>query len=174
MGKVVLIILQLALLQCGNAQEDPGEQMVLNPEFEETIKSFIEFSIPVISCEMLHRNMDQFILLDTRAYPEYQVSHLKNAHFVGYEDFNVQKLSGLDKSKPVVVYCSIGYRSEKIGEKLRNNGFSKVYNLYGSIFEWINQDYPVYDENDNPVSKVHTYNRKWSKWVDNPAIEKVW
>jgi len=64
-----------------------------------------------------------------------------------------------------VVYCSVGYRSERIGEKLLDKGFTNVYNLYGGIFDWINNDYPLVDIADQPIQKVHGYNEDWSKWV---------
>lgn len=45
----------------------------------------------------------------------------------------------------VVLYCFIGYCSEKVVEQFWEWGFIKVYNLYGSIFEWVNQGYFVVD-----------------------------
>ena len=52
---------------------------------------------------------------------------------------------GWSKSDTIVLYCSIGYRSEKIGEKLVEMGYGHVFNLYGGIFEWVNRDLPVYN-----------------------------
>jgi len=50
----------------------------------------------------------------------------------------------------------------------------EVYNLYGSLFEWINRGYPVVDLRGDTVRRVHTYNRKWSRWVLNSSYEKVY
>ena len=72
------------------------------------------------------------------------------------------------------MYCSIGYRSEKVGEELKKMGFKNVYNLYGSIFEWVNQGNEVVDENEKVTEKVHTYNKRWSKWIEDGKAEKVW
>jgi hypothetical protein len=72
------------------------------------------------------------------------------------------------------LYCSIGYRSEKIGEKLKDAGYTNVQNLFGSIFEWVNQELPVENSKDEIVKKVHTYNRLWGKWVDKKKTERVW
>ena len=71
----------------------------------------------------------------------------------------------LDKDKPVILYCSVGYRSEKIGERLQEMGFTEVYNLYGGIFDWKNKDNPVVNTHQNPTDSVHTYNKNWSKWL---------
>ena len=71
------------------------------------------------------------------------------------------------------MYCSVGYRSERIGEKLIKEGYSNVFNLYGGIFDWVNNDNPVYDFNEK-VYKVHAYNKDWGKWVENESCEKVY
>ena len=83
-------------------------------------------------------------------------------------------MSGIKKDQKVVVYCSIGYRSEKIGEQLQQLGYKDVHNLYGSIFEWVNAGNEVVDAKNNKTRKVHTYNRKWSQWVEDGKAEKVW
>ena len=169
---VVAVLLLLSELLIG--QRPNQKEMVKNPEFGKTIDSYLKFTVPVITCEKLFENLDSFTILDAREKNEYMVSHLRNAVPVGYDDFQLNLLDSLEREKPIVVYCSIGYRSEKIGERLKKSGFTRVYNLYGSIFEWVNQGYPVYDERAIPVLKVHTYSRKWSKWVERPQIEKIW
>jgi hypothetical protein len=50
---------------------------------------------------------------------------------------------------------------------LLKNGFQKVHNLYGGIFEWINQHQPVYKSNGVQTTEIHTYNKEWAKWVNN-------
>ncbi len=77
-----------------------------------------------------------------------------------------QHLKNLDKDKPVVVYCSVGYRSEKIAEKLEKEGFTQVYNLYGGIFEWVNQDNPVYNEKGK-TNNIHPYS-----WLVGPMAKQ--
>ena len=102
------------------------------------------------------------------------LTRVSGAAYVGYKGFDAQALTKLPKDTPIVVYCSIGYRSEKVAEKLRDKGFTKVYNLYGSIFEWINRGYPVVDGSGQVVQKVHTYNKEWSQWVDGSKAQKIW
>lgn len=108
------------------------------------------------------------ILLDAREIKEYQVSHLKNAICVGYDNFNIQKaLSNLpkDKNAKIVVYCSLGIRSEIVANELIKEGFTNVYNLYGGIFEWKNNNFLVVDTLGRLTEKVHTFNKDWSKWL---------
>ena len=50
----------------------------------------------------------------------------------------------------------IGVRSEQIGEQLKAMGYDNIKNLYGGIFEWTNQGYPVFKGNQQTL-KVHAY-----------------
>lgn len=125
-------------------------------------------NVPYISAEGLKMTKEKTIILDAREESEYQVSHLKNAIFVGYNSFNLKgTLAKLpkDKSEKIVVYCSLGIRSETIAHKLIQNGFTNVYNLYGGIFEWKNKDFQIVDTLENPTEKVHTFNKNWGKWL---------
>ncbi len=116
--------------------------------------------------------MDQVLFLDTRAYQEFKVSHIPQARWVGYEDFTLQRVSNVPKNTPIVVYCSVGVRSEKVGKKMLDAGFTNVRNLYGSIFEWVNQGYPIVNMEGEPTNKVHAYSRAWGMWLQKG--EKVY
>jgi rhodanese-related sulfurtransferase len=102
--------------------------------------------------------------LDTRELEEYGVSHLPGAIHFGYNQPKWSTLFMVDKEKTVVVYCSVGYRSERIGEELLKRGYKKVYNLYGGIFDWVNQGYTVF-RGDKATNKVHPYNKSWGRWL---------
>ena len=107
------------------------------------------------------------VFLDARELIEYNTSHIKGAIHVGYNKFN-QKLvleEIKDKNTTIIVYCSIGVRSEKIGEKLLKLGYSNVFNLYGGIFEWKNNGYKVFNHSEQETEYVHTYSKEWSKYL---------
>jgi predicted sulfurtransferase len=67
---------------------------------------------------------------------------------------------------PIIVYCAVGNRSEKIAEKLQDAGYKTVHNLYGGIFEWVNEGQPVYKENGVQTSEIHTFNKNWANWIE--------
>ena len=157
---------------CGQKPSETGH--VIDPKFDQKIIGTIDFSIPVIGVKELKDIRDEVLIFDTREQDEFIVSHIPGAKFLGYEDFSPNRLDNIPKETKIVLYCSIGYRSEKIGEKLQKLGYSNVYNLYGSLFEWVNQGNPVVTGNGNITNKVHTYNRSWSKWVDGQKVEKIW
>ncbi len=162
------------VFSCSAQETTTQRPEILNPEFDKRISTRIDFSVPVISCAELAEMKDEVELFDTRKKEEYDVSHIEGARYLGYKDFDVNRLEGLPKDTKIVLYCSIGYRSEKIGEKLQEIGYTNVYNLYGSIFEWVNQGYTVVNKNGTQTNQVHTYNWLWSKWVDDEKVEKIW
>ena len=110
------------------------------------------------------RAMEEALFVDAREREEYDVSRIPGAVWVGYDTFDQGRLEGVGKERPIVVYCSVGYRSEKITQRLRENGFSQVYNLYGGIFEWVNREMPVEDSLGR-TRKVHAYDRFWGQWL---------
>lgn len=142
--------------------------------FDRQVDKYLEFTIPVIDVDSLAMHMDAYVILDAREYEEYETSHIAGAHYVGYDDFSKERLAGIPQSQAVVVYCSIGYRSEKIGEKLQNLGYTEVSNLYGSIFEWTNRGHPITNMAGESTDTVHAYSHGWSKWITSPRIVKVW
>ncbi len=162
---LLLSILVANVAGCAQSSSTPPDQCT-NPAFDKKIKRLLRFTVPTLSPQQV-KELDAPLLLDAREREEYDISHLPNAQHIGYRDFDKSTLTHLPKDTTLVVYCSIGYRSEKIGEQLQKMGFTNVYNLYGSIFEWVNQGNIVVDTNNNPTKRIHTYNRAWSKWMEN-------
>lgn len=102
----------------------------------------------------------QPLLIDTREKAEYDVSHLDGALQLDPETEDFSSLDEVAKDTPIVVYCSVGYRSSKIAKKLLTSGFTNVSNLEGSIFTWANDGHRVVKDGQ-PVSAVHPYNKVW-------------
>jgi len=167
----VLILLFSSLLTYG---QQATYDLLSNPKFHCEIESYLSHTVHVISVSDAKEKDSEVIFLDARELEEYNVSHIPNAIHIGYDHFKMSSMKEIPKDSEIVVYCSIGYRSEKIGEKLQRMGYTKVQNLYGSIFEWANQGQPLQSTSGLPINKVHTYNRSWSKWMDNSDLEKVW
>ncbi len=142
-------------------------------KLDRTLNLLNKESIPYIQISEAVEK-DSVVFLDTREIGEFEVSHLKNAVWVGYDTFDPQivKDSIPDANTPIVVYCSIGVRSENIGEKLQKLGYTNIQNLYGGIFKWKNMGNPVFDSIGNETEKVHAYNKLWGKLLTNG--EKVY
>ena len=125
-------------------------------------------NVPYISVETLAMPKTDAILLDAREENEFNISHLENAICVGYDNFKIKETIAKlpkDKNAKIVVYCSLGIRSETVAHKLIKEGYTNVYNLYGGIFEWKNANFKVIDTLGKSTEKVHTFNKSWSKWL---------
>ncbi|NVO32832.1 rhodanese-like domain-containing protein [Hymenobacter lapidiphilus] len=112
------------------------------------------------------------LLLDTRTPAEYKVSHLRGARFVDFDNFRKLDLKDVARTRPVVVYCTVGARSEQVGSWLREQGFRDVRNLYGGIFQWMNDGQAVVNA-QGPTTDVHPYSVLWRPWLKtgNPVYE---
>ena len=139
-------------------------QHVQEPEYQEKLQHLLSDKTPVIDVPQLVKE-PKAVLLDARPKEEYDVSHIAKARRVGYNDFDIVKVKDLPKDTAIVVYCSVGYRSEKVTEKLLKAGFTNVKNLYGGIFEWVNTGHIVVDDSGKPTDRIHTYNKNWSRWA---------
>ena len=134
--------------------------------FEEKMESMYRGTVPLIMSEDVPRNLgDSVILLDVRTIQEFETSHIPGATFIDYDSFRKSDVKNLSKDAHVIVYCAVGYRSERIGEKLQKMGFQNVDNLYGGIFDWKYKDLDVINKHGDPTDSVHTYNADWSKWL---------
>lgn len=136
--------------------------------YDQRLKILYNNTVPLIHPKQLADTLQadsSFIILDCREPKEYKVSHLKGAVNVGYKKFNMDSVKRFSKKATIIVYCTVGYRSEHIGEKLEKAGYLHVDNLYGGIFEWANEDYSVYNMQRQRTDSVHAYSHKWGKWL---------
>lgn len=160
-------------MQCSYAQH-PKAASCQDSAFDRKVDSYLSYSVPVISVADAFAKKEKVRFLDAREKKEFDVSHIAHAEWVGYEEFTLQRVQHLPRNTPIVVYCSIGYRSEKIGEKLLKAGFTNVKNLYGSLFEWVNAGYGVVNSQGHTVASIHTYDAAWSRWVLAKNVRKTY
>ncbi|WP_372755372.1 rhodanese-like domain-containing protein [Mariniflexile sp.] len=134
----------------------------------ELLKKYNTESIPYISVEKLAHTKDSFIILDARELKEFKVSHLEGAVHVGYDAFNLKSTQKHlpHKNSKILIYCSLGVRSEAIGEKLKAAGYLNIFNLYGGIFEWKNNGFNIVDSTNKKTENVHVFSEKWGKWLN--------
>lgn len=148
---------------CGNQMPDS----TLNPEFADRLENVYRHSVPMMTASELRTHMKQGItLLDAREDEEFDTSHIRHARHVGYIWFDMREVYDIPKTDTVVVYCAIGNRSERIGEKLRKAGYRHVYMLYGGLYEWFNQGNPVYNRQGIQTTAIHVYDKNWSQWLE--------
>ena len=155
----------LTLSACGSGEAEQARST--NPGFDRLLRLLYRNTVPTMLPATLATELRQPagpLLLDARTPAEYKVSHLQGARFVNFDSIGTATFAGFDRSQPVVVYCSVGYRSERLGERLHALGFQNVRNLHGGLFEWVNEGYPVYNS-EGLTPNVHPYSAAWSLWL---------
>ncbi|VAX00048.1 hypothetical protein MNBD_GAMMA22-1106 [hydrothermal vent metagenome] len=139
-----------------------------NDSFEDMANKMANsFDAPRISAKKLQQLMrnDNIIIFDTREKEEFDVSHIKNAIYVGYDDFDLDKaLQQIKKGSVVISYCSVGYRSGDITQQLKESDI-EAYNLYGGLFNWSNHNKPLFSGNKTKTINIHGYDKQWGKWL---------
>jgi len=158
MRKVAASVLCLLAIQAGCSDERTWQAV------DHMIASNYP-DVPTISTDSLAERLStdtasKPLLLDARSPEEYAVSHLRGAQRVNPNAKRYPNLDTLAADQPIVVYCSVGYRSAGVAQKLRAQGFTNVSNLTGSLFRWANDGRPVYRDGQR-VAAVHPYDASW-------------
>ena len=77
------------------------------------------------------------VVLDVRTAGEFMTGHIKNAINIDVEGMTFDgDISKLDKSKAYAVYCHSGRRSGIAVGKMKDAGFTKLFNLQKGIQDW--------------------------------------
>lgn len=116
---LAVALILLPLIACGQADQTGSTAKDVNvKEFAELIQG-------------------DGIILDVRTPEEHAEGAIPGAVNLDFQgaDF-AQQLEGLDKAKPVYVYCAKGGRSSKAMAMMQEKGFSAVYNLDGGYTAW--------------------------------------
>lgn len=85
------------------------------------------------------------VVLDVRNTYEMNIGKFKTAKDWEMEEFtefpDLVKNLDVDKSEPVLMYCTGGIRCEKASIEMRNQGYTQVYQLDGGILNYL-KEYP--------------------------------
>ena len=103
------------------------------------------------------------ILIDARGMEEYRVSHITGSRNIPYDKNPVKHLTDIKPDRPIVVYCSVGYRSSILARKLQGLGFNGRYTTWrDQSLNGQMRDRPLV-QNQKTVYKVHPYNANWGR-----------
>jgi rhodanese-related sulfurtransferase len=161
------IVWILALLVMGCGQHDGTPEVRLGKITREIAAEFP--LVPTLAPAELAAWLDDPdreppILLDVREPNEFAVSHLPGARRVDPDADVIKLLASLTPKRPVVLYCSVGFRSSKLAEQLLEAGASDVRNLEGSIFRWANEGLPL-QRDGMPAHRVHPYSSRYAEML---------
>ncbi len=136
------------------------------------LKSILKLKVPQADVDFAKALPADTIYIDARERNEYLIGSIEEAINLGFKNPDLDLLKLIPKNRTLIVFCSVGLRSEKICSLLSNMGFTDVYNLYGGLFEWINCGLPVVDATGNLSKKIHGFSRFWGIWAK--GVSKVY
>ena len=162
----LLSLSTLLLAGCNQAAPEVELQNMMD-EISEKFSGVRGISTPDLAEWLADPTREKPILLDVREPEEYAVSHLAGAIQVS-PDATAKELAGkLDFNRPIILYCSVGYRSADLARRLAAAGAKQTMNLEGSIFKWANESKPMVNAQGD-TDKAHPYNRKFGRMLREP------
>ena len=128
---------------------------------------FLPFIPEISAAEVLELGgRRRMAIIDVRTPSERAVSMIPGA--ISQAEFEARKDEFRDA--PVVVYCTLGFRSGRYVARLRAEGFD-ARNLRGAILAWTHARLPLIDARGD-TRRVHVYGRKWNLVASD--YEGVW
>ncbi len=92
----------------------------------------------------LMKEDSEISIVDIRPHVDFQREHIPHAQNLDYDGHRFQeKVEKLDKNKIYLIYCKSGVRGEYFMGKMRESGFSKVYNILGGFVAWKVSNLPL-------------------------------
>jgi len=136
--KLFITVLSFTIISC--AQNSNKNEVKDN----ETTVIQTQQLVELISPKELKSKLGDIQLIDIRTPGEYAEGYIKGAININFfdSDFNDQ-MSKLKKEKEIYIYCRSGNRSGKAAAKLKEQGFTKIYDLQGGILNWNNNNLEV-------------------------------
>ena len=84
------------------------------------------------------------LLIDLRTPDEFKQGHIEGAANINWSGGTLlSDVSGIDKTKPVLLYCAGGKQSDEAMEVLKKAGFTDIHNLKGGFHAWEADKQPV-------------------------------
>ena len=106
------------------------------------------------------------LLIDVRTAAEFSVSHLPGAVHAERVEHILPLIGPASAQRPVVLYCSVGWRSAIVADALRQVGSERVWNLRGSIFQWANEGRALAGADEVSVDTVHPFDERWGALLE--------
>ena len=133
MNKILGIVIAVVFMSsCSDAQVQTSESSSTKTEKGKAINEVVDAK--AFKAKLTEEGVQ---VVDVRTPDEYAQGNIEGSTNINYfgSDFE-SKLSTLDKSKPVLVYCAVGGRSGKAAKAMKKMGFTVVYDLKGGYNNW--------------------------------------
>ncbi|TNE27537.1 MAG: rhodanese-like domain-containing protein [Bacteroidetes bacterium] len=134
--------LVVGLTACGQSTSSSST----SPSNETTEEVTQQPSIVSVGAEEFEKRMEETpgYLLDVRTPAEFAEGHIEGANLINFYDSDFKdRISELDKSETVYVYCRSGGRSGNASRVMEELGFQYVVDLSGGITSWKAKGHPT-------------------------------
>lgn len=93
---------------------------------------------------VLLMNRSKTLILDVRDEAEFAAGHIQGAKHIPLAELETRiKEIEKQKSKPVLVHCQKGMRSNKASKLLAGHAFTQLYQLDGGLDKWSEANMPL-------------------------------
>lgn len=157
-------LLLAALSACQPAESPEVKLASMVQTIDEAFPTVEQLSTTELAQWLADPTRPQPQLLDVREAAEYAISHLPGAIRIDPDADSTQIAAVIDPTKPIVVYCSVGYRSSAMAQKIQSVTSAKPINLRGSIFAWANEQRPL-ESAAGTTQQVHPYDSHYGNMV---------
>ena len=116
----LLVLMFLGITACTQSNTSAGQELITWQEYTK-----------------MSQEQTDFQLVDVRTPEEFGAGSIEGAVNIDFyaDDFEAQ-LEQLDKTRPLVVFCKSGGRSNKTATRCKEIGFEKVYDIEGGYNQW--------------------------------------
>ena len=102
------------------------------------------------------------IIIDARTPQEFKTSHLENALL-----FNQELIDTLSKETPLLIYCTVGVRSNNLANQLSEKRIYRNLRIKEGILGWANDELPLVNEQGAITDKIHVYSKFFTSFLKN-------
>jgi len=161
----ILVLTLLGIAGCEQREEmpRPGARRQAIEQMYAEYRADAFADVPDIGADELRRRLagGSVVLVDCRADRERAVSMILGATSRAEFEADAARYRG----RPVVAYCTIGYRSGVYGRRLRDEAV-EVTNFRGGVLEWAHAGGVFIDPQGDETRTVHVYGSRWDLLPD--------
>jgi rhodanese-related sulfurtransferase len=129
--KLLFVILIFTFISCAQNTAKKEVKNVENTAIQD------QKVVELISPKDLNAKLGDIQLIDIRTPGEFAGGYIKGAININFFDRNFNdQMSKLNKEEEIYIYCRSGNRTGKAAKRLKDKGFTKIFDLQGGILNW--------------------------------------
>lgn len=166
---IVLVLTSVGCQQNVVVESELDKRSLITAMYQKYAEEFPQVkSITAEELQQLQSQNRKLVLVDVRSPEERKVSIIPGA--IALEEFEENLEQHSNSEAMIIAYCTIGYRSGKYAQKLRQQGIN-ILNLEGSLLAWSHSQGELVNDFGS-TKQVHVYGRQWELTAGN--YQPVW